>query len=84
MRALLRHVVGIDCGALVRHPRHMDLTSADPERQRRRLRLLAELAEARAAREARWRGASVRGSRVRGARRERIRELIATRRRLAG
>jgi hypothetical protein len=62
----------------------MDLTSLDPERQRRRLRLLAELAEARAAREARWRAPTWRGSRVRVARGERIRELIAMRKRLAG
>jgi hypothetical protein len=62
----------------------MELTSLDPERQRRRLRLLAELAEARSAREARWRGPVWRGSRVRAARSERIRELIAIRRRLAG
>jgi hypothetical protein len=62
----------------------MDLTSLDPERQRRRLRLLAELAEARAAREARWRSPMWRGSRVRVARGERIRELIEMRRRLAG
>ena len=80
---MLRLVTGIDCGALIRHSRLMDLTQLDPDRQRRRLRLLAELAEARAAREARWRGA-VRAVRVRGARGDRIRELIAMRRRLAG
>lgn len=46
--------------------------------------MLAELAEARATRESRWRGAFPRGAKVRGARSERIRELIAMRKRLAG
>jgi hypothetical protein len=62
----------------------MDLTSLDPERQRRRLRLLAELAEARAVRDARWRGAMWRTGRVRATRGERIRELVAYRKRLVG
>jgi hypothetical protein len=47
----------------------------DPERRRRRLQLLAELAGAKSVRE------RVRPRRERG---DRIRELIATRRRLAG
>jgi hypothetical protein len=58
--------------------------SDDPDRQRRRLRLLAELAEARSAREARKRSGAVPASHMRIARSERIRELIAIRRRLAG
>jgi hypothetical protein len=62
----------------------MDLTQLDPERQRRRLRLLAELAEARALRGARWRGVMWRAVRVRATRAERIRELVAYRKRLAG
>ena len=100
MKVVLRQVIGIDCGALIRHPRLMDLTSPeptpvptpdltpdltpDPERRRRRLRLLAELAEVRVAREARWRSAMWRGVRVRVAQGERIRGLVAIRRRLAG
>ncbi|WP_204038111.1 hypothetical protein [Micromonospora qiuiae] len=47
----------------------------DPDRSRRRLQLLAQLADARAVRER---------ERPRRARTERLRELIATRRRLAG
>ncbi|MEU4370698.1 hypothetical protein ACIBBG_28160 [Micromonospora chersina] len=47
----------------------------DPERSRRRLQLLAELAGARTVRQ------RVRPQRARG---ERLRELIATRRRIAG
>jgi hypothetical protein len=58
--------------------------SGDPDRQRRRLRLLAELAEARSSREARKGSGAVPASDMRIARSERIRELIAIRRRLAG
>ncbi|WP_189049914.1 hypothetical protein [Micromonospora sonchi] len=47
----------------------------DPDRSRRRLQLLAQLADARAVRER---------ERPRRARTERLRQLIATRRRLAG
>ncbi|MBL6278796.1 hypothetical protein JMF97_21795 [Micromonospora fiedleri] len=47
----------------------------DPDRSRRRLQLLAQLADARAIRER---------ERPQRARTQRLRELIATRRRLAG
>jgi len=50
------------------------LQRLDPERRRRRLQLLAELADAKAVRE------RVQPRRLR---RDRLRELIATRRRLA-
>lgn len=89
-------MIGIDCGALIRHPRLMDLTSPDPtpdlnpdlppdpQRRRRRLRLLAELAAVRVARDARWRSEMWLGVRVRVDQGERIRGLVAIRRRLAG
>jgi hypothetical protein len=51
------------------------LQRLDPERQRRRLRLLAELADAKALRD------RVAPRRLRA---DRLRELIASRRRLAG
>jgi hypothetical protein len=62
---------------LNRHPRRMALRlqRLDPERHRRRLQLLAELAGAKAVRER----LQPRQMRV-----DRLRELIATRRRLAG
>ncbi|SCG51659.1 hypothetical protein [Micromonospora inositola] len=47
----------------------------DPERSRRRLQLLAELADARAVRQR---------ERPQRARTERLRQLIATRKRIAG
>lgn len=52
----------------------LTLQRLDPERHRRRLQLLAELADAKSARD------RVRPRRVRS---DRLRELIATRRRLA-
>jgi hypothetical protein len=53
----------------------LDLQQLDPDRWQRRLRLLAELADAKAVR------ARVSPRRLRA---DRLRELIATRRRLAG
>jgi hypothetical protein len=53
----------------------LKLQRLDPERRRRRLQLLAELADAKALRD------RVAPRRVRS---DRLRELIATRRRLAG
>ncbi|MGC9669100.1 hypothetical protein ACNTMW_21405 [Planosporangium sp. 12N6] len=53
----------------------LTLQRLDPDRRRRRLRLLAELADAKALRDR---------VQPRGARTDRLRELIARRRRLAG
>ena len=53
----------------------LKLQRLDPDRRRRRLRLLAELADAKALRE------RVQPRRVRA---DRLRELIATRRRVVG
>jgi len=68
--------MGLTKGAAVRHARGMAWTveRLDPDRSRRRLQLLAELASVKSVRD------RERPRRLRG---DRLRELIATRRRLA-
>jgi len=63
------------CGTVTLGGMAPRLQRLDPERQRRRLRLLAELADAKA-----LRGRVV----LRRLRADQLRELIASRRRLAG
>ncbi|MFI6134112.1 MULTISPECIES: hypothetical protein [unclassified Micromonospora] len=74
----LRSEDHLDVRAVTVHARRMAWTTPprlDPDRSRRRLQLLAELAGARAVQQR---------ERPQRARSERLRQLIATRRRVAG